>query len=106
MRAAPEHVSAYELVVEEGTPFAVADRRGQLVRADADEAADMLESIDGELERAGLVRYELTIVPVSCCTVAVQLGSAVIAVATSLILPVSARVTVPVTTISSVKRIS
>ena len=60
VRAAPEHVSAYELVVEEGTPFAVADRRGQLVRADADEAADMLESIDRELERAGLVRYELT----------------------------------------------
>ncbi len=58
--AAPEHVSAYELVVEEGTPFALAERRGQLRRADADEAAEMMEAIDGEFARAGLIRYELT----------------------------------------------
>lgn len=57
---APEHVSIYELVVEEGTPFALAEQRGQLVRADSDEAADMVEAIDGALAAAGLERYELT----------------------------------------------
>ena len=57
---APEHVSAYELVVEEGTPFALADRRGQLARADSDEVADMLEALEAGLGAAGILRYELT----------------------------------------------
>ena len=56
----PEHVSTYELVVEERTPFALAERRGQLQRADADEAADMVEAIDQALAGAGIRRYELT----------------------------------------------
>lgn len=57
---APEHVSIYELVVEEGTPFALADRRGQLSRADSDLAADMVEAIDTTLAGIGIERYELT----------------------------------------------
>ncbi len=57
---APEHVSTYELVVEAGTPFALADRRGQLARADSDGAADMMEAILRTLEDAGLHAYELT----------------------------------------------
>lgn len=56
----PEHVSTYELVVEAGTPFALADRRGQLRRADPDLAADMVEAIDAGLSEIGLERYELT----------------------------------------------
>ena len=56
----PEHVSTYELVVEAGTPFALAERRGQLPRADADLAADMVEAIDATLLEIGLERYELT----------------------------------------------
>lgn len=56
----PEHVSTYELVVEEGTPFALAERRGQLARADADAAADMLETIGASLAAGGFGRYELT----------------------------------------------
>ena len=56
----PEHVSTYELVVEPETPFALADRRGQLARADADGAADMLECLETVLEGAGLPAYELT----------------------------------------------
>ena len=54
------HVSTYELVVETGTPFALAERRGQLSRADADLAADMVEAIDAALLEIGLERYELT----------------------------------------------
>ncbi len=57
---APEHVSTYELVVEAGTPFALADRRGQLERADSDAAADMVEAIDAALGSIGLAAYELT----------------------------------------------
>ena len=57
---APEHVSTYELVVEEGTPFGLADRRGQLPRADSDLAADMVEAIDAALSPIGIERYELT----------------------------------------------
>ena len=56
----PEHVSTYELVVEAGTPFALADARGQLERADADAAADMVEAIDAALGSIGLAPYELT----------------------------------------------
>ncbi len=57
---APEHVSTYELVVEEGTPVALADRRGQLSRADSDLAADMVEAIDTTLAGIGIERYEIT----------------------------------------------
>ncbi len=57
---APTHVSAYELVVEEGTPFALADRRGQLARPDADAVADMLEALEAGLSAAGIEPYELT----------------------------------------------
>ncbi len=60
VRCAPEHVSIYELVIEDGTPFALAERRGQLARAGEDEAADMLERIESALAAAGLARYELT----------------------------------------------
>ena len=56
----PEHVSTYELVVETGTPFALAERRGQLPRADGDLAAEMVEAIDAALLEIGLERYELT----------------------------------------------
>jgi oxygen-independent coproporphyrinogen-3 oxidase len=59
-RFGPEHVSTYELVVEPGTPFALADERGQLERADSDEAADMLESIERVLAGVGIAQYELT----------------------------------------------
>jgi oxygen-independent coproporphyrinogen-3 oxidase len=56
----PEHVSSYELVVEPDTPFALAERRGQLARAGSDEAAEMISQIEARLARAGLHRYELT----------------------------------------------
>jgi oxygen-independent coproporphyrinogen-3 oxidase len=56
----PEHASVYELVVESGTPFALADSRGQLARADSDMGADMVEHVDAALASVGLDRYEIT----------------------------------------------
>ncbi len=56
----PEHVSAYQLTVEEGTPFALAAARGQLALADEDESARMFERVAERLEEAGLYRYEIS----------------------------------------------
>jgi len=55
-----EHVSTYELVIEEGTPFATAAARGQLEAFDPDLAAEMLETLESGLADQGLRRYELT----------------------------------------------
>ncbi len=57
---APEHVSAYALTVEEGTPFALAERRGQLAMPDEDDAASMMILLRRGLEAAGLPAYEIS----------------------------------------------
>jgi oxygen-independent coproporphyrinogen-3 oxidase len=57
---APEHVSAYELNVEPGTPFATAAERGQLACAGEDEALAMFDLIEERLGGAGYVHYELS----------------------------------------------
>jgi len=56
----PDHVSVYELTIEPGTPFALAARRGQLRRADEDEAIAMLEAAEARLRAAGFERYEIS----------------------------------------------
>ena len=55
---APEHVSAYELTVEPGTPFERAEGRGQLDRADEAEVVEMMGAVEHQLAAAGLARYE------------------------------------------------
>ena len=60
LRFAPEHVSAYELTVESGTPFALAEARGQLARPDEEARVDALERIVAVLGGAGIARYELS----------------------------------------------
>lgn len=57
---APEHVSAYALTVEEGTPFATAARRGQLAIADEEAVVAMMEAVETTLGAAGLERYEIS----------------------------------------------
>ncbi len=57
---APEHVSAYELTVEPGTPFALAERRDQLDRADEAEVVAMMGAVEERLAAGGLARYEIT----------------------------------------------
>ncbi len=56
----PEHVSAYSLIVEEGTPFGDWYQRGLLDLPSQDEAAEMMETGVEILEEAGLHRYEIS----------------------------------------------
>jgi len=55
---APEHISAYGLRVEEGTPFFAV--REELPIADDDTVADMQEQIAAVLTRAGYLHYEVS----------------------------------------------
>ncbi len=56
----PDHVSAYALVVEEGTRLAVRVRRGELPAPDDDVLADDYEVADAVLSAAGLGWYEVS----------------------------------------------
>lgn len=60
LAAAPEHVSAYALTLEEGTPFARAAAAGRLRVPDDDAVAALCERVWGRLEAAGLARYEVS----------------------------------------------
>ena len=56
----PDHVSAYSLIVEEGTALARRVRRGELPMPDEDDLADKYLLADQRLEAAGLGWYELS----------------------------------------------
>lgn len=56
----PDHVSAYALVVEQGTRMAGQVRRGELPLPDDDDLADKYELADGLLTAAGLGWYEVS----------------------------------------------
>jgi putative oxygen-independent coproporphyrinogen III oxidase len=56
----PDHVSAYALVVEEGTRLAGRVRRGELAAPDDDVLADDYEVADDVLTAAGLTWYEVS----------------------------------------------
>lgn len=55
-----DHVSAYSLIVEDGTAMARKVRRGQLPMPDEDVLADRYEYLDAALGRAGLHWYEVS----------------------------------------------
>ena len=56
----PEHVSAYVLTIEEGTPFARDLAAGRLPAPHADRELSRLRVIRTQLEEAGLSRYEIS----------------------------------------------
>ncbi len=56
----PDHVSAYALIVEEGTALARRIRRGELVAPDDDAQAAMYEAADATLGAAGYTWYEVS----------------------------------------------
>ena len=56
----PEHLSAYTLTVEAGTPYARAVGRGQLRLPPEEEVLAMLEAIPARLAPAGLEPYEIS----------------------------------------------
>jgi oxygen-independent coproporphyrinogen-3 oxidase len=55
-----EHISAYALTLEHGTPFGHWAKRGLLPTPDPDAAADMYEWLCDELRKAGYIQYELS----------------------------------------------
>lgn len=55
----PEHISAYGLTVEEGTPFAREEEEGSLILPAEDDAARMFEETAEALAPAGYEHYEI-----------------------------------------------
>lgn len=60
LSCAPDHVSAYSLIVEEGTALARRVRRGELPMPDEDDLADKYVQADERLQAAGLGWYEVS----------------------------------------------
>lgn len=58
--AGPDHVSAYSLIVEEGTRLAARVRRGELTEPDDDTMADRYLMADEALAGAGYTPYEVS----------------------------------------------
>jgi putative oxygen-independent coproporphyrinogen III oxidase len=58
--AGPDHISAYALIVEDGTRLAARIRRGELAPPDDDELADRYLAADDLLSAAGLTWYEIS----------------------------------------------
>ena len=56
----PDHLSAYSLIVEDGTKLARQIRRGEVAQPDEDLQADMYELADELLEAAGYGWYEIS----------------------------------------------
>ncbi|MBE7323682.1 coproporphyrinogen III oxidase [Nocardioides sp. Y6] len=60
LACAPDHVSAYSLIVEEGTALARRVRRGELPMPSEDDLADKYALADAALRAAGLEWYEVS----------------------------------------------
>ncbi|PRZ31393.1 anaerobic coproporphyrinogen III oxidase [Antricoccus suffuscus] len=60
LSAGPDHVSAYALIVEEGTALAGKIARGHIPAPDDDVLADRYEQADLAMRKAGLLWYEVS----------------------------------------------
>ena len=60
LAASPHHISAYSLIVEDGTRLAARIRRGELAAPDDDVLADRYLMADERLAAAGLAWYEVS----------------------------------------------
>jgi len=60
LSCSPDHLSAYALIVEEGTALARQIRRGQMSMPDDDDLADKYLAADRTLDAAGLGWYEVS----------------------------------------------
>nr|WP_246321971.1 radical SAM family heme chaperone HemW [Nocardioides panzhihuensis] len=56
----PDHISAYSLIVEDGTALARRVRRGEIEMPDEDDLADKYELADATLRAHGLTWYEVS----------------------------------------------
>ena len=57
---APDHISLYQLTIEEGTRFHAARRRGELLELPEEEAAELFDMTREVLAEAGLPAYEVS----------------------------------------------
>jgi putative oxygen-independent coproporphyrinogen III oxidase len=57
---AGDHLSLYQLTIEEGTAFHAAWREGRLVLPDEDTAAELYETTQAMMEAAGMPAYEIS----------------------------------------------
>ncbi len=55
-----QHISAYQLTIEEGTAFAKAEARGDMKAVDGDRSADFYDWVRGRLISAGFEHYEVS----------------------------------------------
>lgn len=60
LAAEPDHISAYALIVEDGTRLATRIRRGEVAPPDDDEMADRYLAADDEFAAAGMHWYEVS----------------------------------------------
>ncbi len=56
----PDHISAYALIIEDGTKLSAQIRRGEVARPDDDLQADMYECAEQKLRDAGFAWYEVS----------------------------------------------
>lgn len=56
----PEHISAYSLIIEEGTPFYTAWEEGKLILPEEEEERQMYYLTEELLKKAGYDRYEIS----------------------------------------------
>lgn len=55
-----EHMSLYQLTIEDGTPFSAMARKGTLIPLPDDPAVDLYEETQEIMDRAGLPAYEIS----------------------------------------------
>lgn len=56
----PDHLSLYQLQIEEGTPLATGIKQGTLFLPESDTTADMQDYAEERLRQANLLRYEIS----------------------------------------------
>lgn len=56
----PEHLALYELMIEDGTPFAERERKGELQRPSEGAVVKMATIAQEKLKKSGYMRYEIS----------------------------------------------
>lgn len=60
LELSPDHISAYSLMFEEGTPISVLKEKGRLAFPSDDECVEMWKILSSRLKQAGYIQYELS----------------------------------------------